>query len=288
MPNFGSFFRRKAPNQTFNTANLNAKVRGLVTGLRQLKGSLPTNFQTNNAFMNGTKAERNALNKSIVNFIRKYNKGVLQTAVAAATPTPTTVAQASTATQQAVNAAQRVQRKVNQVNTNATRAQDLMNEAATPAVPELSNKNNKRNLLKTLTNANLANNTKINATIKKIRGMNPNANWANVNANGFTNAQKKVLNGLKQGENYKGLVRQQTPNVNGNLGTANLFKQALTPPPPPPPPPPRVSIIRQGGRVSKLPTGNNVETARKGINFNELKRRVAQRQARVAAAAPKN
>ena len=57
---------------------------------------------------------------------------------------------------------------------------------------------------------------------------------------------------------------------------------------PPPPPPPRVPIIRQGGRVSRLPTPNNVETARKGINFNELKRRVAQRQARVAAAAPKN
>jgi hypothetical protein len=235
MPNFSSFFKRKAPNQNFNTANLNAKVQGLVTGLRQLKGSLPTNFQTNNAFMNGTKAERNALNKSIVNFIRKYNKGVIQTVVAATAPTPTTVAQATNATQQAVNAARQVQRQVNQANANPTRAQGLMNVAT---APELSNKNNKRNLLKTLTNANLSNNTKINATIKKIRGLNPNANWANVNANGFTNAQKKVLNGLKQGKNYVGLKRQATPAGNVNVGS--LFDSTQAPPAPvrqaPPPP----------------------------------------------------
>ncbi|BAT22596.1 hypothetical protein [Yellowstone lake phycodnavirus 3] len=87
--------------------------------------------------------------------------------------------------------------------------------------------NNRKNMLKNLTNETLSNNTKINATIKKIRGMRPNANWKNVNANGLTNAQKKVLNGLKQGKNYTGIVRGANSPLTGtnNLGTANLFKQ---------------------------------------------------------------
>ena len=80
----------------------------------------------------------------------------------------------------------------------------------------------------------------------------------------------------------------QSAVINARVKAANTQAENKGVAPPPPPPPPRVPIIRQGGRVSKLPTPNNVETARKGINFNELKRRVAQRQARVAAAAPKN
>jgi hypothetical protein len=281
MVNFGSFFRRKAPNMgapaqpAYNTANLNTQVRGLVSAIRKLRGTVPSDFQTVNAFVNATKAERATMNRAIVNFINKYNKAVEKTNVAAAVPAPTTVEQATNATRQAVTASQQVQRQVAQANkytnmsannlsreaaknlspnnrtklrnainkklqtlnktsrqyenlTNAvaklppTRQQGLQGEAAALPVPELSNKNNKRNLLKTLTNANLANNTKVNAAIKKIRGMNPNANWTNVNANGFTNAQKKVLNGLKQGKNYVGLTRQATPGHNvdeGNLST---------------------------------------------------------------------
>jgi hypothetical protein len=85
-------------------------------------------------------------------------------------------------------------------------------------------KNERANLLKTLTNLNT--NAKVNAAIKEIRGRNPNANWKNTKANGLTNGQKKVLNGLKMGKNYAGLVRQKAPNVNVNLGNTGLFKQA--------------------------------------------------------------
>jgi hypothetical protein len=88
----------------------------------------------------------------------------------------------------------------------------------------LKKPNERVNLLKTLTNLNT--NAKVNAAIKAIRGQKPNANWATTQANGLTNGQKKVLNGLKMGKNYVGLVRQKTPNVNGNFGTANMFKQA--------------------------------------------------------------
>ena len=100
-------------------------------------------------------------------------------------------------------------------------------KAQTEAVRAKLNKPNERvNLLKTLTNLNT--NAKVNAAIKAVRGQNPNANWANTKANGLTNGQKKVLNGLKMGKNYVGLVRQKTPNVNVNLGNTGLFKQAQT------------------------------------------------------------
>lgn len=100
-------------------------------------------------------------------------------------------------------------------------------KAQTEAVRAKLNKPNERvNFLKTLTNLNT--NAKVNAAIKAVRGQNPNANWANTKANGLTNGQKKVLNGLKMGKNYVGLVRQKTPNVNVNLGNTGLFKQAQT------------------------------------------------------------
>ena len=101
-------------------------------------------------------------------------------------------------------------------------------KAQTEAVRAKLKKPNERVnlLLKTLTNLNT--NAKVNAAIKAVRGQNPNANWANTKANGLTNGQKKVLNGLKMGKNYVGLVRQKTPNVNVNLGNTGLFKQAQT------------------------------------------------------------
>ena len=209
MANFLSRFRRQSNQPIFNKANtnrLNGQVRGLVGAIRKLKTSVPSNLQTTNAFINGTKTERNVLNRAIVNFVVKYNKAVDKTNVAAAAvqqapsklfPTPSAaVQQARQATQQAQVAAQRMQQQVAQT---------------TP-----------RNRIANLTNDNLSNNTKINATIKRIRGMNPNLNWYQVNANGLTNAQKKVLNGLRN-PFYTGIKRQATPAYEGNL--SSMFKQ---------------------------------------------------------------
>ena len=207
----GFFSRLRQP--TFNTNRLNGQVRGLVGAIRKLKVSVPSNFQTTNAFMNGTKTERNALNKAIVNFVVKYNKAVDKTNVAAAViqqapyvapskplpPPAAAVQQARQATRQAQVAAQRVQQQVAQT------------------AP--------RNRIANLKNTNLSNNVKVNAAIKRIRGMNPNVNWATVNTNGLTNAQKKVLNGLRN-PFYTGIKRQATPAYEGNL--SSMFKQGAT------------------------------------------------------------
>ena len=100
--------------------------------------------------------------------------------------------------------------------TGISRKNALLTEAAKP--------NNKRlNLLQNLKNLNT--NAKVNAAIKEIRGKTPNVNWSNTKANGLSNGQQKVLNGLKMGQNYVGLSRTKTANMNGNFGTANLFKQ---------------------------------------------------------------
>lgn len=65
---------------------------------------------------------------------------------------------------------------------------------------------------------------KVNAAIKKLRGMNPNANWKNVNNKNLTNGQQQVLRGLKAGANYKGLQRQATAQA-GNMNASALFRQ---------------------------------------------------------------
>jgi len=124
----------------------------------------------------------------------------------------------------------------NMLNTNTIlKVQKMVNEPfssnavkkkALEVLNRIKKPNERVNLLKTLTNLNT--NAKVNAAIKEIRGKNPNANWKNTKANGLTNGQKKVLNGLKMGKNYAGLVRQKAPNVNVNLGNTGLFKQAQT------------------------------------------------------------
>jgi len=121
----------------------------------------------------------------------------------------------------------------NSLNTNTIlKVQKMVNEPfssnavkkkALEVLNRIKKPNERVNLLKTLTNLNT--NAKVNAAIKEIRGKNPNANWKNTKANGLTNGQKKVLNGLKMGKNYVGLVRQKTANVNVNLGNTGLFKQ---------------------------------------------------------------
>jgi len=117
------------------------------------------------------------------------------------------------------NTIQKVQKMVNEpFSSNAVKKKAL------EVLNRLKKPNERANLLKTLTNLNT--NAKVNAAIKEIRGKNPNANWKNTKANGLTNGQKKVLNGLKMGKNYVGLVRQKAPNVNVNLGNTGLFKQA--------------------------------------------------------------
>jgi hypothetical protein len=224
-----NFFARLRGEPRFNKVNLNrlnGEVRSLVITIRKLKKTIPTNFQTKNAFFNATKQERNSMNRAIVNFIKKYNKAVDTTNAAAAAvqnqtraqsllrqagdskplpplPSPNAaVQQARQATQQAANAAQKMQQQVAQ------------------AAP--------RNLITNLKNENLSNNTKINAAIKRIRGKNPNVNWTTVNMNGLTNAQKKVLTNLRN-PFFNGLKRKPTPEYNlnqGNLGS--MFKQAQT------------------------------------------------------------
>jgi hypothetical protein len=120
------------------------------------------------------------------------------------------------------NTIQKVQKMVNEPF-----ASNAVKKKALEVLGRLKKPNERVNLLKTLTNLNT--NAKVNAAIKAIRGQNPNANWANTKANSLTNGQKKVLNGLKMGKNYVGLVRQKTPNVNVNLGNTGLFKQAQAP-----------------------------------------------------------
>ena len=99
-----------------------------------------------------------------------------------------------------------------------TRANLLQKQASQPEPASQPVANNRKNMLKTLTN--LTTNAIVNARIKEIRGKNPNAKWNNVNANGLTNGQKKVLNGLKMGKNYTGIVRQKTPIAN-NISQEN-------------------------------------------------------------------
>lgn len=229
-----------------NTKALSNALKNYVTSIRTLRNANPFGL-SRNTLINSTAANRNKINRAIANYVMNVNKAkYLNTAARQAIPMAQTgavpesaVAPVVAAAAQQNNQTARAAQEVQMAAAGApTRRQGLITEVTTPAAPELSNKNNKRNILKTLTNANLANNTKINATIKKIRGMNPNANWANVNANGFTNAQKKVLNGLKMGKNYVGLKRQATPAGNVNVGS--LFAPTQAPPAParqaPPPP----------------------------------------------------
>ncbi len=68
----------------------------------------------------------------------------------------------------------------------------------------------------------------MNAAVKKLRGMNPNANWKGVNGANLTNGQKKVLNGLKLGAAYVGMTRQKAAQAASIYG-GNLFKQAQAP-----------------------------------------------------------
>jgi hypothetical protein len=160
MPNFSSFFKRKAPNQNFNTANLNAKVKNLVSSIRKLRGILPPQNQTVNAFVNATKTERANMNKAIVNFINKYNKAVEKTNAAAAVvqqqaaapvvPLPSTpngaLRQANQATQQAAAAAQRVQQQVTQVNKYANMSANNLSLEANKNLSE-NNKTKLRNAI---------------------------------------------------------------------------------------------------------------------------------------------
>jgi hypothetical protein len=130
-----------------------------------------------------------------------------------------------------INNIQKVQQIVNEpFASNALKAKALN------VLKRVQKPNERKNLLKTLTNLNT--NAQVNARIKAIRGQNPNANWKNVNANGLTNGQKKVLNGLKLGQNYVGLKRQATPA--GNVNVSSLFASTQAPPAParqaPPPP----------------------------------------------------
>ena len=122
-----------------------------------------------------------------------------------------------------INNIQKVQQIVNEpFASNALKARALN------VLKRVQKPNERKNLLKTLTNLNT--NAQVNARIKAIRGQNPNANWKNVNANGLTNGQKKVLNGLKMGKNYVGLTRQATPAGNVNVGS--LFASTQAPPAP--------------------------------------------------------
>ena len=117
-----------------------------------------------------------------------------------------------------------VKRRINNAKKakEPTRANLLKAQANQPAPANQPVANNRKNMLKTLTNLNT--NAVVNARIKEIRGTNPNALWNNVNANGLTNGQKKVLNGLKMGKNYKGINRTQIAAAN-NINAGNLFKQ---------------------------------------------------------------
>jgi len=57
---------------------LNTQVRKLVNALRKLKQTVPE--KNKNAFFRGTSGERNAMNKAVINFVIKYNKGVITAA----------------------------------------------------------------------------------------------------------------------------------------------------------------------------------------------------------------
>jgi hypothetical protein len=229
-----------------NTTVLSNALKNYVKSIRNLRNTNPYGL-SRNTVIESTAANRNKINRAIANYVMNVNKAkylnnvarqAIPMAQAGAVPETAVAPVVNAAAQQNNTTAQAAQEVQMAAAGALTRRQGLITEATTPAAPELSNKNNKRNILKTLTNANLANNTKINATIKKIRGMNPNANWANVNANGFTNAQKKVLNGLKQGKNYVGLKRQSTPAGNVNIGSLFASTQAPLAPVRQAPPPP--------------------------------------------------
>ena len=159
-----------------------------------------------------------------MNYLMAYNKAQYKVGQAQNEPSAGNVRGAESALEAAAGAAEKAGNVAEQVSGNIGRRAALLAQAATPEVqrqitpnqPSLTG-NERRNLLKNLTNENTANNTKVANLVRTILNKNPNAKWANVNANGLTNGQRKVLNALKQAQ-------------------APLAPRAAPPPPPPPMP----------------------------------------------------
>ena len=179
-----------------NTTNANkaAKLAALSAVLNKFKDK-------NNTWYSNKNRNLNALNKEVNNASRNINLNANTRA-------------------RLNNVKSRLKNAMNAKATAPapTRATVLKNQASQPEPSNEPVANNRKNMLKTLTN--LTTNAIVNARIKEIRGKNPNAKWNNVNANGLTNGQKKVLNGLKMGKNYTGIVRQPTPPAN-NISQGN-------------------------------------------------------------------
>jgi len=155
------------------------------------------------------------------------------------------------------------------------------------------------------TNASPAN--VANTAAQAAAAVVPNANKPAAAANAAANAARK--HALNQGRTTNqansaavtaavtavnnAAPRNMSQTAAGNIAANAVRTAGVAPPPPPPPPPPRVPIIRQGGRVSRLPTPNNITASvaavrKGGINFNNLKRRAAESQARRNAKAAAN
>lgn len=213
MPNFGSFFRRKAPivvTSRFNQANLNkmnGQVSGLVTVLRNLKKKVPINNQkTNNAFINATAKERNDMSRAILSFIRKYNTAVNQTATAATAPTPTNVNNA----QKAVNAA------IKELNNFMAKA-PITGSAGGNAAALLKYYKNSGRSIKTNSNTNakraggVGRYNKLWAELKPAKPVNPQ-NQINKN---MLNAIKVIATNTSRNNNTKKAnIQTRFPNVN--------------------------------------------------------------------------
>ena len=258
MPNATGFLSRLLPKPKItgpNSKNLNTAIRAWAAATRKTRNV--NNVFNKNALILANPGEVKALQAAIMNYLMAYNKAQYKVGQAQNEPNAGNVKGAESALEAAAGAAERAGNVAENVSENIGRRAALLAEAAAPEVQrqrpanqQSLTGNERRNLLKNLTSENTANNTMVANVARRILKTNPNSKWANVNANGLTNGQRKVLNALKQ---------------------AQASSQAPRAPRPPPPPPP-------------MPTGQQLAAAAARAAAQRQTRRAAGEPAKVTPA----
>ena len=298
MPNASGFLSRLLPTPKItgpNSGALNTAIRAWATATRKTRNA--TNVFNKNALLLANPGEVKALHGAIMNYLMAYNKANYKVSQAQAEPNAGNVKGAESALEAAAGAANKAASVAENVSGKIDRRVALLAEAATPEVQrqrpanqQSLTGNERRNLLKNLTNENTANNTMVANVARRILKINPNSKWANVNANGLTNGQRKVLNALKQAQASSQAPRQAPPpppppprgplriraavlGAERGLQTAvgRMQEQLKARPAPPPPPPP-------------MPTPNQLAASAARLGAQKGAARAAGEPAKVTAA----
>ena len=293
-----------------NTKVLSNALKNYVKSIRTLRNANPFGL-SRNVLINSTATNRNKINRAIANYVMNVNKAkYLNTAARQAIPLAETGAAPESVVAPVVNAA------AQQNNQTARAAQQVAAQV-----------NAHVTALKNIKNENVNTNAKLNSAVNRLKKNYTTEVWSGVsNRTGLTNKQKEILNALQNpfwtarqvsapvapllapppanvnmyisklssnNKNTRNQARAQlkkylnNPALNKNtrnkivgllaFNTLPSIIPAAAAPAPPPPPPPPPKPTRQAPPPPKV-----------GINFNELKRAAAQRQARVAAKAAAN